>query len=187
MRQLRGERLVAAGPPLDRLADAQVQPRAVRPGEAAAVERLADERVAEREAFRSALDDEAGLQRLAVPGRDVGARPAEQVADQFQRHLAAADRGEREQLDRLGIEPREAAFDHAERAGRHADPVERARGLVAVGRGVRLGEPAQRLLDEERVAARALVQQPHQPGVGRLVAAAADERPAAGDVEAAEG
>jgi hypothetical protein len=156
VRELGGPRAGA----LERLAGAQVQPHAAARGRPL-VERLADERVAEREVVDLArvLRRQAGAQRLLDAVEDLAGRPVDHRLDVLEPEVAPEHRRGGQRLDRDGRQPRQPSQDDVLDALRHA-------WLVG-----RLGEAAQRLLDEERVAAGLLV---HAPG--ELAVAGRDER-----------
>ncbi len=132
---------------LERAAGAQVQARAAGVG-GRVVERLAHERVGEREAvdLLGVLAHDAGAQRLLERVEQLLPGPPHHRLERGEAEVAAEHRGGGQRLDGLRLEPREPARDQVLDALGHA-----------LGLG-RLGQAAQHLLDEERVAGGAAVE-----------------------------
>ena len=139
---------------LERAAGAQVQADAAGVG-GRVVERLAHERVGEGEAIDllGVLAHDAGAQRLLQRVEQLLARPPHHRLERGEAEVAAEHRGGGQRLDGLRLEPREAARDQVLDALGHA-----------LGLG-RLGQAAQHLLDEERVAGGAAVEAVGELGV----------------------
>jgi hypothetical protein len=164
----------------ERLARAQVQARPARGG-GLVVEGLAHERVAEGEVVDpvGVLAHDARPQGLLERRQQLLPRPPGHRRERAQPELAAEDGGGGERLHGVGREPREAPRDEVLDAGGQA------RRLLR-----RLGEAAQHLLDEERVAGGAFLQRAGECGVadedGGLGLAEPRERDPLHDLLAAE-
>ena len=165
---------------LERLARAQVQPRPARGG-GGVVERLAHERVPEGEVvdLRRVLDHDARAQGLLQRLEQLLPRPARHLRERGEPEVAAEHGGGRERLDGRRLQPREAARDEV------LDALGQARLIVG-----RLGQAAQHLLDEERVAGGAVLERAGERGVadedGGLRLAEPRQRDALHDLLAAE-
>ena len=152
---------------LERLAGAEVQPRAAGGG-GGVVERLAHERVPEREAvdLLRVLEHDRRAQGLLQRPEQLLLRPPGHRRQRREAEVAAEHGGGGQRLDRRGREPREPARDEV------LDALGEAGRLVG-----RLGQAAQHLLDEERVAGGAALQRAGQLGI-------ADEHRGVGLVQA---
>ena len=135
----------------------------------------------EREAvdLRGVLEHDARAQGLLERLEQLLPRPARHRRERGEPEVAAEHGGGRERLDRRGRQPREAARDEV------LDALGEARRLVG-----RLGEAAQHLLDEERVARGAALERAGELGVaderGGLRLAEPGQRDALDDLLAAE-
>ena len=139
---------------LERLGDAAVQPHAPCVAQAR-VQRLADQRVREGQPVGVVGRREQPRGDGAVEHVDDGApRRLGRVLEQRGPERLAGDRREREDLPRLLAEPRHAPHDDLAHALRDHQLVERPPRIA------RLGEHAQHLPQEQRVAARQVAQAP---------------------------
>jgi hypothetical protein len=123
----------------------------------ALVKRLADEHVREHEAVGGVFDfaDQRGLGRLLERGDDPVLRLLDERVEHLELELAADHRGDGDQLVGGLAQPGEPRADQL---------------LDALGDpgGAARGQAAERLLDEERVAVRVLLQPQHE-GVAAVV------------------
>lgn len=174
---------------LERPRDAQVQPHAARARQTA-VDRVAGERVAEREAVDATgdLDHEARRDRLLERLDDVVGRQVEERLDRREVELAADRGADRQCLDRRRGHVAQAAEDDVGDALGNADRLQRGGGRLRPGlQDVGVQQRAQRLLDEERVALGLLAQAAHEAGARRGGQPGRDERVGLGLGQAVEG